>query len=87
MKHLLTMKLHPAPSPILPVAPVTMTEILKKTAGLLYSIRYVIPACALTLYVIAGLAYFFVFKYWPTLPEGTQSIILENLSWAATAPM
>lgn len=59
-----------------------MPEILKKTAGLIYSIRYVVPAVALTIYVIAGLAYFIAFKYWPSLPANTQSPILENLSLA-----
>ncbi|NIF28897.1 hypothetical protein F3J44_21265 [Pantoea sp. Tr-811] len=62
-----------------------MTEILKKTAGLIYNIRYVVPALALTIYVIAGLAYFFAFKYWPSLSADTQSAILENLSWAMNA--
>lgn len=63
-----------------------MTDILRKTAGLIYSIRYVLPACALTIYVIAGLAYFFAYKYWPTLPQSAQSAILENLAWTAMAP-
>ncbi|AVD90411.1 hypothetical protein C4Q26_26140 [Pseudomonas sp. SWI44] len=65
--------------------PLPTTDILKKTADLIYSIRYVVPAFALTIYVIAGLAYFFAFKYWPSLPENTQSAILENLSWAMNA--
>ncbi|WDY60495.1 hypothetical protein [Pseudomonas sp. PSKL.D1] len=64
-----------------------MTEILRKTAGLIYSVRYVIPACALLIYIIAGLGYFLAFKYWPTLPPSTQAAILENMSWAATSPL
>ncbi|MCH7299980.1 hypothetical protein MBA34_13120 [Pseudomonas capeferrum] len=64
-----------------------MPEILKKTAGLIYSIRYVVPAVALTIYVIAGLAYFIAFKYWPSLPANTQSAILENLSLAVNVTL
>lgn len=61
-----------------------MTELLKKTADLLYSNRYVIPACVLTIYVIGSLAYFLTFKCWPSLSDKTQADILENLSWAMT---
>lgn len=64
-----------------------MTEILKKTAGLIYSGRYVVTACALAIYVIGGIAYFVAFKYWPGLPATTQAMILEGLASAQTAPL
>lgn len=87
MKQLRDVNLHSYPlHPSSPYAILIMTDILRKTAGLIYNVRYVLPACALAIYVIVGLAYFFAYKYWPTLPLSTQSAILENLLLAATAP-
>lgn len=64
-----------------------MTELWKKTAGLLVNNRHVIVASGLAIYVVIGLGQYLACTVWPSLPESTQMAIAENLVWAARAPL